>query len=369
MPTPRLGTIHLRDFREKELDKAAHRYVRRAPPGEHGKRRRDVERIRPRFGEIAGLVRRGALEMERGWCVPIGGRWIWLCSVELHLVLIGLQARMKRVLKKQMVAKPHLRRVVHPPSVRDALRLLHAEAHEVANEFGEALVLFFDIQKHFRSLNADHAVELFARETGATVQARTLGIIYRAIGAYGGGSGLQEGPSTSPCLAELATLELDEQLRPAGRVIRYADNYALVVSQSFYEGRHLVENAFAHHRHWTGSNIRPHDWKEAKYTTEGGFERFRLSPTPTHGGIQGVDFLGIHLVKHERLVAKDRLGRFVRERRREGRPQAQQVLKHYESLLSDMGHRHLRSVLQRAGGRGWTPEPPSDGFTGFGTFQ
>jgi hypothetical protein len=157
-------------------------------------------------------------------------------------------------------------------------------------------------------------------------------------------------------------MELDEQIRPAGRLIRYADNYALVVSQSLYEGRQAVENGFAHHRHWTGSNIRAHEWKEAKYTTEGGFERFRLLPTPTHGGIRGVDFLGLHLVKHERLVAQDRLGKYVKERRREGRPQAQQVLKHYEGLLTDIGHRHLRSVLQRAGGRGRTPDAPTGGF-------
>lgn len=362
MVSPRLGTIHLRDFQTKELEKAARRYIQRARRGEHEKRRRDVERIKPRFAEIARLVRGGELEMERGWCFPKGNRLIWDCSQGLHLVLIALQARMKRVLKKQVAAKPHLRRVVHPPGIHDALRDLHIAAHEVAQEFGAAFVLLFDIKSHFRSLNADHAIELFARETRATAQARTLKTVYHAIDAYGGGAGLQEGPSTSPCLAELATLKLDDQIRPAGRLIRYADNYALVVSQSFYEARGLVENAFAHHRHWTGSNIRPHEWKEAKYTTEGGFERFRLLPTPTHGGIQGVDFLGVHLVKHERLVAQDRLGKYVRERRREGRPQAQQVLKHYENLLTDMGQRHLRSVLRRAGGRGWIPEAPTSGF-------
>jgi hypothetical protein len=181
---------------------------------------------------------------------------------------------------------------------------------------------------------------------------------------FGGGRGLQEGPSTSPRLAELATLHLDELVSPLGRLVRYVDNFALVLPLFPYDAKYGVCDAFDYFGSLTGSGVSPHEWEVATYTDRDGFQRDRLSCTHQHGGPRGVDFLGLHLVGHERLVAKDRLGRYARERNKQGRPYAQHVLQYYGNLgvLSDKGLTHLQSVLQRAGGRGRFPQAPYGGY-------
>lgn len=290
--------------------------------------------------------------MEPGRVIKLNGRWIWVCKLAFHLCVACLDRRMKRALRTRFRSNPTLRQAADPPTVEETLDALTGTAREIATRYGEAHILQFDSRRHFASLNPDTAIDLFAYATGATAQARTLRTIYDTIRDHSGGMGIQQGLSTSPLLAELATQELDELLRPAGTLVRYVDNFALFVPDTFYHAKRSVEEAFEEYASRTRSDVEPHEFEHVRYTNERGFERFRYSYTDARVGLVGVDFLGLHLRGHERFVSKTALDRHARERRKRGRRYAQQVLRSRRKLLTPRGYRHLQSVLRRAGGRG-----------------
>jgi hypothetical protein len=142
--------------------------------------------------------------------------------------------------------------------------------------FGTVTVVLFDLVRAFRNLSAFAAIERAQQWGMSRALLDALWTFYLLILENPSFSGLQEGPPTSPVLAEIALTPLDEYLRMrALGVVRFSDNIAFILpGRVGVEGaKGIVNTVVEEFRATEKVRLQTHDWRISTVTEAEGFQR------------------------------------------------------------------------------------------------
>ena len=201
-------------------------------------------------------------------------RLVARCALPDRMLLGALANRMRGF--PELPAKvPHGHAYIGGRGPRAAAIELVAQVKSAVAVFGIVTVVLFDLVRAFRSLSPFAAIERAERWGMSRAILDALGSFYLLLLENPRLAGLQEGPPTSPVLAEIALTPLDEYLRARVLgVVRFSDNIAFIVPGTVgMEGaKGIVTTVVEEFRATEQVRLQTHDWRISVVTQAEGFQ-------------------------------------------------------------------------------------------------